>query len=81
MKGRAKKAGLPPGSIVYVGSTEAEKTTLNLINYSENKFESKEITNIEELDTLKDNMGLLWVNVDGLEKTDVIEKIGKNFML
>jgi hypothetical protein len=37
-KGRANKAGLPLGIIIYVGSQKTEKTRLKITNYNEAHF-------------------------------------------
>ncbi len=80
-RGRAKKAGLPPGTVVYVGPQKAEKIRISVINYNEAYFEAKEAKSIEEAFEFKDKPGITWINIDGVQKTDAIEKIGKHFNL
>ena len=79
-KGRTKKTGLPPGTVVYVGSEKTEKVIVEIIKYNEIEFLTKETESVEEALNLK--MGIqLWINIDGLQKTEVIEKIGRHFNL
>ena len=40
-RGGAKKAGLPPGTIVYVGKQKTEKTRFRITNYTGTHFEEK----------------------------------------
>jgi magnesium transporter len=80
-RGRARKAGLPPGTVVYVGPQKTDKTHISLINYTETTFEAKEIKSIEDAFEFKDKQGISWLNIDGVQKTEVIEKIGKHFNL
>ena len=72
---RSKKTGLLPGSLVHVGMEYAEKTKITLIRYNESIFEEKEVTSISDLLHEKNNEGIVWINVDGLD-TKFIEDIG-----
>jgi magnesium transporter len=80
-RGRAKKSGLPPGTVVYIGKQKAEKTQISVINYSEMHFEEKEVKDIEEALDYRDKPGTAWININGLQNIEVIEKIGKHFNL
>lgn len=80
-KGRAKKTGLPPGTVVYVGSEKTEKNRVEIIKYNESEFQTRETESVEEALGFKDDVGKLWINIDGLQKTEVIEKIGRYFNL
>ncbi len=80
-RGRTKKAGLPPGTVVYIGKQKNEKTRIRVIDYDETHFEEKEAKTIEEVLACRDKPGIAWINIDGLQNVDVIEKIGKNFSL
>lgn len=81
IRGRAKKAGLPPGTVVYVGKQKTEKTRIRVIDYAEKHFEEKEAKKIEEVFAFIDKPGIAWINIDGLQSVDVIEKVGKHFSL
>ncbi len=79
MKGKAvKKAGLPPGSLVYAGDKiEKEKVRLTLFSYSEEVCEEKELSGIEEsFKFFEKKDRIKWLNVDELHDTGIIEKIG-----
>jgi magnesium transporter len=80
-RGGAKKAGLPPGTIVYVGKQKTEKTRFRITNYNGTHFEEKETKEIEEILSSTSKSGVTWINIDGLRRVDIIEKIGKQFNL
>ncbi|MCW4009852.1 MAG: magnesium/cobalt transporter CorA [Candidatus Bathyarchaeota archaeon] len=80
-RGSAKKAGLPPGTVVYVGKQKTEKTRIRSISYDDTHFEEKENKKIDETFDSANKEGVTWINVDGLQRVDVIEKIGKHFNL
>lgn len=79
MGGRTKKTGLPPGTIVYVGRKKSASTRTRIIEFNETYIKEKEILEIEEVFPSKDQKTIYWINIDGLQKIDIIEKIGKQF--
>jgi len=66
LKKRTEKAGLPPGSVVFVGDKKLETTNLNIIDYDETHFLEKEVNTIEECLPFKDLPTVTWFNVEGL---------------
>jgi magnesium transporter len=72
---RSKKTGLSPGSLVHVGREYEEKSKITLIRYNETIFEEKEVASIPDLLREKNNEGIVWINVDGLE-AKLIEDVG-----
>ena len=74
---RSKKAGLPPGSLVHIGSEVVDKTTISAIDYSENECQQKNIKNVQELAPHLENHETTWIRVQGLQQTEIIEAIGK----
>jgi magnesium transporter len=78
---RSSKAGLPPGSLVYIGKGEAEAISITVFEYNEEFVDERRITDVSELSGLKDHKGIKWVNVDGLNRVDVLENIGSCFGL
>jgi magnesium transporter len=80
-KKRSKKAGLPPGTLVHIGEKKAEAVRITYLDYDEQNFQEKQISNIEECFPFKDTPTTTWINVDGLHDVEVIEKLGKQFDL
>ena len=72
---RSKKTGLSPGSLVHVGREYAEKSKITLIRYNETIYEEKEVASISDLLREKNNEGIVWINVDGLD-AKLIEDVG-----
>ena len=79
IKKRSKKSGLPPGSLVYIGSEKSEKVKIRLIDYSDKKFEEKEVKDVEDCFPFKETPTVTWIDIDGINHTEIIEKIGKHF--
>ena len=78
---KAKKAGLPPGTLIYSGEEKAYKPKISLIDYSETSFQETEIKNIKECFPFKDTPTITWINIDGVHDTSIIEKLGNHFEL
>ncbi|UCG31410.1 MAG: magnesium/cobalt transporter CorA [candidate division WOR-3 bacterium] len=78
-KRKAKKAGLPPGTLVHVGEKKTEKIRIRVLDYTEGTFEEKDITKVEDCYPFKEKSTVTWINVDGIHDVDIIEKIGENY--
>ncbi len=77
----SKKAGLPPGSLIYTGERKVESVRITAIDYDEHAFEEKSLATVEECFPFKTTPTVTWINVDGLHDVSVIEKIGQAFGL
>jgi magnesium transporter len=81
IKKRSYKAGLPPGTPVYIGDKKVDKIKIRILDYDESRFEEKEAKTIEESFPFKDKPTVTWINIDGLHQVDIIEKMGAHFGL
>src|SRR5687767_14328495 len=78
---RSKKAGLPPGSLVYLGDRKVDQVRITLFNYTKELILEKESLNIEECRPHRDEKSVTWINIDGLHDVKLIEKVGNIFAL
>jgi len=78
---KAKRAGLPPGTLTYLGEKKAEKVRINLIDYDGSQFQEKEVKTIEECFPFKNTPTFTWINIDGVHNIEHIDKLGKHFDL
>lgn len=77
---RGSKVGLAPGTLVHIGEKKVEKIRIHIVAYNAEKIVEKEIDSVEECLNFKDKPGLnLWINVTGLDQTDIIENVGSYF--
>ena len=81
IKRRFKKVGLPPGSLVYVGETTADKTTVSLVRYDERGLSEKQVAASEIPEPVQGEEAMLWVDVAGLSNVEEIQEIGRRFNL
>ena len=81
IKRHSRKAGLPPGTLVHIGEKRAEQMRITLIDYNEENVQERVIEKIEECFPFKEMPTVTWINIDGLNSVETIEKIGKHFEL
>ena len=75
----SKKYGLKPGSVVYVGKERTEEVNIDVIDYNENQYEEKRLASVEESFQYRESKTLSWINVDGIHRADIVEKIGHHY--
>lgn len=77
MRNKSSHIGAPPGTLVYTGENKTDRIKISLIEYNETEFFEHEYYDLSEcISNVKPHL-VKWINVDGLHKTEVIEKIGK----
>lgn len=76
---RAKKAGLSPGSLVYVGEKRVEKVRIRLFDYDDKQYKEKELKHIDDAFRYTDANTVTWINIDGLQDVQILQKIGDHF--
>lgn len=79
IKKKSKKAGLPPGSLVHIGKKKKAKTKITVIDYDEKTFQELEIEDPKECIPYKDKSSTTWINVDGIENTEILKDLGECF--
>lgn len=83
-KGRRRlgqKAGLPPGTIVHTGEPVQAGVGITQILYDGESFVERDAFTVDESFPDPSEQRTLWINVDGVHRPDVIERIGKRFSL
>jgi magnesium transporter len=81
LKQYAEKAGLPPGTPVFVGEQKIDRTLIHLIQYHEQNVVEKDIQNIENLPDYITDSTVTWIDVCGLHDVSLIEDIGAKFSI
>lgn len=79
---RSKKAGQPPGTLIYTGNKKAFIPYVTVITYSETDFRETSGPNLEEC--LKDqieNPITTWINIDGLHDLALIQELAARYHL
>ncbi|MEA5108897.1 Cobalt/magnesium transport protein CorA [bioreactor metagenome] len=70
-----KKAGLPPGSLVYTGSVESE-SKLDIFSFDSASIERTQSDDVEHIINGISPARNYWINITGLNNTSIISKLG-----
>lgn len=73
-----KHVGQIPGALVYTGN-KSSKLFIESFDYTPENVEEKELKNIEEVLHYKTTDSVTWININGLNNVNEIEKIGNNY--
>jgi magnesium transporter len=80
--GEKDKAGLPPGSLVYIGEApQAGKPSMRLIAYGPDGVVENNQPTEEQIRNARASHPVVWVNVDGVGDPDTIREMGDLFGL
>lgn len=81
MKNRSRKSGLPPGALIHIGEQKAEKPKITIIDYDDSSFQEKEAEDISECYPFRNKPSVTWINVEGLHRVEILEKLGECYGL
>lgn len=76
-----KVRNLPPGTMSYRGKKQVETTAVEILNYTKETCNSFESKNVEDAFNFKGNNQVTWINVNGLNNIEEIEKLGLHYNL
>lgn len=77
----SKKVGLPPGTIVYTGKKNSNELFIDVFDYNKEFIQESELKNVEEAFSFENENSITWINVNGLNHVEQIEKLGQHFGL
>ncbi len=80
-KRQSAKAGLAPGTPIFIGERKQEKTRIDVIDYDENTLHEFSDTTLEKGADLAQTGTVTWINVNGIHDLGMIESVGKRFNL
>src|SRR3990172_12143790 len=81
IKERAKKRGLPPGTLVHIGEKSGKDVNITVMDYDETHLQELEIKTIDQCFLFKDKTTVTWINVEGLHQSEIIQGLGDCFGL
>ena len=78
---RAKKAGLPPGSLVYLGEVKTAKVDLSIIEYDDSGLSEEKFADTAAWQVYTPTHATHWLNLHGLHDTAMLREIGTRYGL
>lgn len=79
VKKTSRVIGQAPGTLTHIGNNINEDVKITLIEYNENLYDERKLESIEECYESRRNKNVKWVNVDAIDKVDIIAKVGEEF--
>ncbi|MCU0858759.1 MAG: hypothetical protein MUC65_10210, partial [Pontiellaceae bacterium] len=79
LKRALRKPGLTPGTLTVDPSWP--KPVIKIIAYGPDQHLEKQITDLQEIDSLLNKYPVLWINIDGLGDEAVLRYFGQLFKL
>lgn len=74
----SKKAGLPPGSLVYTGIKTGD-TVINMLVFDDEKYQVHENISTEQAIKLQGEKTTNWIIVKGFSQPEDLQKLGEHF--
>lgn len=81
LKSRKKSHGASPGSLIFIGNKKMEKSEMSYILYNEEKVVEKQVGSLDEIPENIPEKSIIWINIYGLQDTELIEKMGKRYSI
>ncbi|MGV1098246.1 magnesium/cobalt transporter CorA [Thiovibrio sp. JS02] len=75
----SKKAGLPPGSPIFVGERVTEEFGIQVIDYDTESFSESTPARIEDFCVLKETPTMTWIRVHGLHDAEAVNRFCLKF--
>jgi magnesium transporter len=80
-KTRAKKVGLPPGSLIHIGEKLSDHIKVTLMDYDGDHLEERVVERLDECAACLDKPTVTWIHVDGIHDIQFLERLGAIFNL
>lgn len=81
LKNTEARKGLHPGSLVFIGNKKIDDCIITVIRYDNTECVEQELERVDECSDYIKDVGVAWINIDGLHCTEVIRDAGKHFNL
>ena len=79
MKKHSGKAGLPPGTLIYIGEKREGKATISVMDYNAADVHEHSVAKPAECARYLASDSVTWINVTGLHDIELLEQMGEVF--
>jgi len=81
LKNKEASLGQVPGELIFIGEQKVQETTIRVIDYDRDNLSEKELQDIKDGIPYKETETVTWLNINGLQDTELIKQVGKGFGL
>lgn len=71
----AKQIGLPPGTLIHVGTRQMEQPLLSRTDFSAGEYQLRQDVTLEDCRTSAPAAGVCWVHLDGLHDVKLVNEL------
>lgn len=81
-KRRAKKLGLPPGTLLpHIEEAHPEASKITILDYDDKRFHAEQTYLVDSLSAYKTSQTVTWINIDTINDVKLLEKLEAVFNL
>ncbi len=81
VKNISQKAGLPPGSLVYVGDKAEKELKITIVEYDHDAYAERDFSSLDACPVLGDSGKVTWLDINGLHHIQSLNKLGECYSL
>jgi magnesium transporter len=81
VKKRSVKTGLPPGTLVHIGTNHVGESRIRILDYDEQGVREKKEALLEECVPFRDTDSVTWIDIEGLHDLGLLERLGNSYGL
>lgn len=78
---KSKILGQPPGTLLYEGKGKTSNVKITVFDYDEENCVETVVDDVQECFTFKDKPSVTWINVDGIQNIDILEKLSSCYLV
>ena len=77
----SKKAGMQPGSMVYVGLERRDPVHIDVVAFGVEEFREFRADSLESCLPSLDGQTTTWINISGVHEVDLVQRLGEHFKI
>ncbi|HUU04895.1 MAG TPA: magnesium/cobalt transporter CorA [Patescibacteria group bacterium] len=81
IKKRSLKSGLPPGTLMHIGTMKDKDSRMRILDYDEGSVRETKQAAIDECLSLRASDSLTWIDIEGLRDVGLLERLGSGYGL
>jgi len=81
VKKRSQKTGLPPGTLVHIGTEKVGKSRIRILDYDEQGVREKNDALLNECVPFRDTDSVTWIDIEGLQDIKLLDSLGSCYGL
>jgi len=81
IKKRSLKTGLPPGTLVHIGTKKVGESRIRILDYDEHGVREKKEALLDECVPFRDTDSVTWIDIEGLQDVGLLDRMGNSYGL